>query len=467
MPLTLAFHGAAGTVTGSKHLLSSDDTSLLVDCGLFQGVKALREKNWEPTEFGPKDISSVVLTHAHIDHSGYLPRLVRDGFHGPIYCTPATNEIVGILLLDAARIQEEDADHANRRGYSRHKPSLPLFTQDDAAAAVRQLQSVRFGRFVERGPFRFQLRPAGHILGSSFVDMSVRVGHGSTSIVFSGDVGPRGAPLHSDPSRLPACDALVLETTYGDRDRDPAPLADQLLKAVLAAVERGAVILIPAFAVARSQIVALELRRLIESGRLPDIPIDVDSPMAHDVTDVYTRHAGDRDLDGTGGSGGLFPRQIRFRSSVQDSRALNGAAGPRIVISSSGMLAGGRVLHHFRWVAPDPKNLILLVGYQAVGTRGRKLQDGATSIRMHGRDVQVRAEVNSLHGFSAHADADELVDWTLSGPEPPRTVFLVHGEPDAATAIEGRLTKHGIEAIKPSMHSRYEFVPKLRKWREL
>lgn len=470
MDLTLAFHGGAGTVTGSRFLLSAGANRILIDCGLFQGLKELRLLNWRPPAFDVRSLDAVLVTHAHIDHTGYLPRLVREGFRGPIYATPATLELAEVLLLDAARLQEEDAEYANRKGYSKHHPALPLFTTADAEAALRRMKAVDFDEWLDPGgPFAVRYQSAGHILGSAHIEVRASSGDYRATVVFSGDVGRYDMPLHIDPVPPPPCDALVLESTYGDRLHEDTPLEEQLRRALAETVRRGGTVLIPAFAVARVQLVTLMLRRLMESGALPEIPIHIDSPMAVDVTRIYQRYLGSEELDSDVGghaSRSIFPRNVRFHRSVEESRALNDLPGPRIIISSSGMLTGGRVLHHLRRLAGDPKNLIALAGYQAVGTRGRALLEGATTIRMHGEDIPVRARVISLDGFSAHADASELVKWALSGPGMPETIFLAHGEPDAQQALAARLRDASVPQVSiPRPGQEFTFVPASRRWR--
>ncbi|HLF70779.1 MAG TPA: MBL fold metallo-hydrolase, partial [Dehalococcoidia bacterium] len=357
--MKLGFYGGAGTVTGSRFLLETAGKRLLIDCGLFQGLKPLRLLNWEPTPFEPSSVDAVVLTHAHIDHSGYLPRFVSAGFTGPIYCTPGTRELAEILLLDAARINEEDAEYANRKGFSKHHPALPLFTEADAYAAIRLMRprSPEVAFDVDIEGVSVTLHDAGHILGAAFAEVGCALDDGSsTTLVFSGDVGRYDAPLHRDPKPLPACDTLVMESTYGDRLHSQESLEDQLRGPMQAAFARNGTILIPSFAVARAQLVLLLLRELMEAGRLPTMPIHIDSPMAVDVTDVYRRYAASGELEVSRAD--LMPKGVRFHRSVEQSRALNHMPGPRIIIAASGMMTGGRVLHHMRRLLPDRRNLL-------------------------------------------------------------------------------------------------------------
>lgn len=466
MQLTLGFHGGAGTVTGSRFLVETPGLRLLVDCGQFQGLKELRLRNWRRPEFDPRRLQAVLLTHAHIDHSGYLPRLVREGFRGPVYCTPATRDLADILLRDAARLQEEDAEFANRKGFSKHHPALPLFTERDAEAALSLFQPTDFGRELPLpdgalGTFS----RSGHILGASVVRLSVETGGQATTIAFSGDLGRYDAPLHRDPEPLPACETLVLESTYGGRTHGGESLAARLRRPFRETVERGGVVLVPAFAVARAQLVLLLLAELMDDGELPSLPIHLDSPMAVDVTRLYERYAaGELDPDVPNrlrrviGSG-----RVHLHRTRDESRTLNSLAGPRVIVSASGMLSGGRVLHHLERLLPDSRNLIVLTGYQAIGTRGRTLLEGATTLRMHGQDIPVGARHLALDGLSAHADQDDLLRWVRSGPK-PRTIFLAHGEPEAAEALAAALVGAGYHAVRPSLGESFAYVPGSGHW---
>lgn len=458
--MRLSFHGGAGTVTGSKYLLDTGTTRLLIDAGLFQGLKKLRLLNWREPPFDPDTLDALLLTHAHIDHGGYLPRLVRLGYTGPVYITPASKDLAQLLLLDAAKIQEEDAAFANRKGYSKHRPALPLYTSEDAVAACHLMQGVDFGAWQEVGPdVRARFLNMGHILGSAMIEVRVERDGSETSIVFSGDVGRYDMPLHSDPDPRPACDYLVVESTYGDREHDHAPVETQIRDALIRAVERGGTILIPSFAVGRTQLVTLSLRTLINEGRLPDIPIHIDSPMAVDATRIYSKHLQDLSLDAAlteDGRSRLFPRNVHFHRSVAESKALNRMPGPRVIVSASGMLTAGRVLHHLARLLPNPENLVMLVGYQAAGTRGRAMLEGAESIKIHGEKVPVRAEFISLGGLSAHADRGELARWVESGPGVPRKVFVTHGEPRAQEALAQLLRERmGAECVTPQLDDSY------------
>jgi metallo-beta-lactamase family protein len=461
--LSIAFHGAAGTVTGSKYLVTVGGTKVLVDCGMFQGTRDLRDLNWQPCPFPPSAPDAVLLTHAHVDHTGWLPRLVKEGFRGRIYCTPATAELTRILLLDSAKLQQEDADYANRKGYSKHHPALPLYEERDVERTLARVHPVEF-----RTPLRISdevtatFRNAGHILGSASIELQCNPPEGPKTLTFSGDLGRFNAPLHSDPDPLEPCDILVLESTYGDRSHGEEPMDEQLRKALLPAIERRGTILIPSFAVARAQLVAVILRELIGAKRLPEIPIHVDSPMASDVTALYNHYIRSESLDQqipytTRAS--LFPNNVRFHRTVAESKQLNNLPGPRIIIASSGMLAGGRVVHHLQRLGPDPKNLIALVGYQAVGTRGRDLVEGRRDLRMYGGTVHIAAEVVNLHGFSAHADHDELIRWVAAQPQKPRAVYLTHGDPEPRELLRADLlSKVGAVSVLPQMHEEHDLA---------
>lgn len=463
---TLSFHGGVGTVTGSRHLLTTASTSVLVDAGLFQGLKNLRKMNWEEPRFSASGLDHVLLTHAHIDHSGYLPRLVRNGLRCPIHCTRATYDLAHLMLMDAAKIQEEDARYANKKGFSRHRPALPLYTSEDAEKTLNLLQPIDYGDWLRLSDdIQVRFLNAGHILGAAMIEAHVQTAQKKIRIVFSGDVGRYGAPLHSDPDPLPDCHFLVLESTYGNRNHKGESMENQIRDAVIDCVDRKGTILIPAFAVGRSQLVTLILRQLIKAGRLPEVPIHIDSPMAVNATKIYSKHIQDLSLDDSlvdDGRSRLFPDNVQFHRSVEESKQLNRLSGPRIVISSSGMLSAGRVLHHLKRLLPDKRNLIMLVGYQAAGTRGRKMIDGNESIRVHGDDIPVRAEFIPVNGLSAHADKDELLRYVKSAggsQEQPDTVFVTHGERRAANALSGELHDTlGSRTFVPKMHDAFDLV---------
>lgn len=449
--IRLTCHGAARTVTGSRHLLELPDRKLLIDGGMFQGLKELRLRNWSSPGFDAREIDEVLLTHAHIDHSGYLPRLTKLGLDAPILCTPATADLLEVLLMDAAKLQEEDADFANRKGYSKHHPAEPLFDANDAAAALALRQAVEYYQPVQLGSAAVTWHNAGHLLGSAFLEVAIDGDH-PLRVVFSGDIGRYGSPLHPDPEPRPECDVLVMESTYGDRTHDPTPLEDQLAGPVGRCLARKGIVLIPAFAVGRSQQITLVLRRLMRDRLLPRVPIHLDSPMAVDATSIYSRYLDPHNLDRDVFEDGrieLFPKDVHFHRHTSASKSLNSLRGPRIIISSSGMLTGGRILHHLARLAPDPNNLVLLAGYQAPGTRGRSLVEGAPSVKIHGQTVPIRCEVESITGLSGHADRNELLRWLESAPLPKRLI-LVHGEEKAMRSLATEIhERHGLEAELP------------------
>lgn len=428
--LSLSFLGGTGTVTGSKFLLDTSDAQVLVDCGLFQGFKQLRLRNWAPLPLAPAAIDAVVLTHAHLDHSGHLPLLVRDGFRGRVHCTPGTAELCGILLPDSGRLQEADAAFANRHGTSRHHPAEPLYSEADAERALHRLRPVEFDRTFELpGGLSGSFTRAGHILGAGSVLVS---GPDAPSVLFSGDLGRSGDVLMNPPAPRPAADYVVIESTYGDRLHAPEPPADALIEPIRRTIDRGGVVLMPAFAVGRTQALLVLLDQLFEAGKLPRIPVYVDSPMATAVTDIYLEHRDEHRL--TPEQCRAAFRVARYVQSVDESKALDRGGGPAIILSASGMATGGRVLHHLTHFLPDAKNTVILAGYQAGGTRGAALAAGAPQIKIFGRYVPVRAEIVRYDLISAHADRNELLEWLAAGP-PPRRVFIVHGEPAASDAL--------------------------------
>jgi metallo-beta-lactamase family protein len=435
---TLQFLGAAGTVTGSKYRIRTPGGDLLLDCGLFQGLKALRLRNWDEPPFDAGRIGAVVLSHAHIDHSGYLPLLVRHGFSGPVFCTRGTESLLRVLLPDSARIQEEDAERANRRGYSKHHPALPLYTSEDALAALALLETRAYGQPFEVLPgTSAHLHRAGHILGSASVELELD-GARPTTLVFSGDLGRWQRPILRDPELVRRADVLLVESTYGDRQHT-GDASRELARVVNEAAERGGALVIPAFAVGRTQELIWTLRELEEAGRIPSLPLFVDSPMALAVTDLYCRHGEDHDVEMQARmdekSCPLCCREYFVLRTREESKALNRLRGPLIILSASGMATAGRVLHHLHHRLPDARTTVLLPGYQAVGTRGRALQDGARFVRIHGQDVPVRATVETLDGFSAHADREEILRWLGGFEQPPAQTYAVHGEPAASAAL--------------------------------
>lgn len=436
----LTFLGAAGTVTGSKYLVEAEGKRLLVDCGLFQGLKALRLRNWDPLPEKPASFDWCLLTHAHLDHTGYLPRLVRDGFRGPIFADGATIELCNILLPDSAHLQEEDADRAGRYGYSKHAQPLPLYTQEDVEPVLKAMKEIpRAAPFTISPQFTVLPHNAGHILGASSLELTITENGKKTVVLFSGDVGRYDQPILKDPEAPPRCDVLLCESTYGDREHPSDSPEDALADVVNRVVKRGGQIVIPAFAVDRTQTIMYILRKLEDANRIPRLPVYVDSPMAISVTGLYLRHHEDHDLEFTADekSGNpLDALNVHYMRTVDDSKKINETKTPAIIISASGMATGGRVLHHIARLAPDRKNAILLAGFQAEGTRGRALEEGAKTLRIHGEDVPVGAEVINLRQFSAHAGKSELLRWLSGLPAPPRQTYMVHGEPAASAALK-------------------------------
>lgn len=430
--MDLTFLGAAGTVTGSKFLLRSDTTSVLVDAGLYQGLKALRRRNWEPLGVPATSLDAVVVSHAHLDHCGYLPVLVRQGFNGPILLTADTAALAEIVLRDSAKLQEEDAKYAADRGFSKHSHPKPLYDADDVERTLPLFQEVDFGAEVGVGDVAVRLRPAGHILGSA----SPVVGPAA----FSGDLGRPVHRLLRPPPPPPAAGAIVVESTYGDRVHPPDPHGP-LAEAITRTIGRGGSVVIPAFAVDRTEVLLLALQDLMTAGRIPSVPVFVDSPMALRALEVYRMALarGRADVRPDVPTDVFEWPALHAASSAAESEALNDPTQPCIIVSASGMATGGRVLHHLKQMLPDPRHSVLLVGYQAVATRGRDLAEGAKAVKIHGEYVPVRAEVHDLEGFSVHADADELIAWLGSAPEPPGVVYVVHGEPAASAALAGRI----------------------------
>ena len=450
----LKFLGAAGTVTGSRFLLESAGSRILIDCGLFQGLKELRLRNWNKFPLDPKAIDAVVLTHAHLDHSGYLPLLRRDGFKGPIFATRRTIDLCRILLPDSGRLQEEEAKYANQAGYSKHAPARPLYTEDDAFACLEALEPVAFDSPLDIGrAYRVTFRPAGHILGSA----TVRVELNSTgrAIVFSGDLGRPNHPLLRAPDPIGSADVVLIESTYGDRAHDDEDSLKRFDDAITRASARGGVVVIPSFAVDRTEIVLFHLRRLIASGRVAPLPIFVDSPMALAALRQYKSAIADsdREVRATVAKHAemIEPPNLTEVRSVEESIALNSQLGPMVIISASGMATGGRVLHHLAHRLGDPRNSVIMVGYQAEGTRGRSLVEGATNLKMLGRYIPVRAEIVNVPAFSVHADQQELIEWLRgSTGGPSETVYVVHGESPAAHALSAAIANRlQLNAVVP------------------
>ena len=432
---TLKFLGATGTVTGSRYLLSHGKERVLVDCGLFQGYKQLRLRNWDEFPVPPASIRNVVLTHAHLDHSGYLPLLVREGFRGKIYCTEATRDLCRILLPDSGRLLEEEALYANRHSYSKHKPALPLYSEADALRALEFFEPVPLGREVPVAPgMTAELHLAGHILGAA----TVTVRCNGRTVTFSGDIGRPHDPIMKPPAPLGATDYLVVESTYGDRTHDPSDPAQLLGEVISRTAARGGVTVIPSFAVGRAQNLLYEIHRLKESGAIPaSLPVYLNSPMAVDATRLYVTHRHQHRLSQHECQ--AMSHAAHIVNSVEESMALNRRQAPMVIVAASGMATGGRVLHHLVAFAGDPRNTILFAGFQAAGTRGARLLAGETSVKIFGQYVPVRAKVEQIGNLSAHADAGEVLDWLKHAPSAPRRVFVTHGEPAAADALRLRI----------------------------
>ncbi len=428
--MNLQFIGATGTVTGSKYLLSTPSTQILVDCGIFQGLKPLRLRNWAALPFNASAIQNVLLTHAHIDHSGYIPLLVKNGFRGKIYCSQGTYELCKILLPDSGYLQEEDAHFANKHGFSKHTPALPLYTKEDAEASLTYFHPVPFEQEVGLGEnISFTLLPAGHILGASMI----KVTHKHTTLLFTGDLGRPHDVIMKPPVTVTDADYLVVESTYGDRDHTPSDPQKEIEDVIKRTSRRGGVTVIPAFAVGRAQAVMYLISRLKSEKKIPDIPIYLDSPMARDVTSLYCEFGAEHRLPTTECM--LMCKGVKIINSVEDSKALDGNTSPKVIISASGMATGGRVVHHLKAFISDERNTILFTGFQAAGTRGEALIHGARHVKMYGEIFPVRAEIVVSESLSAHADSSEILDWLGHFKNPPRQVFLTHGEPLQANAL--------------------------------
>jgi len=448
--MEIGFLGATGTVTGSKYLVRAGDRKILVDCGLFQGYKQLRLRNRAPLPVDPREIDAVILTHAHLDHSGYLPLLVKNGFAGKVYCTRATRDLCAILLPDSGHLQEEEAEYANRHKFSRHTPALPLYTREDAERSLAGFAPVAFDRDLDLGGgLTLSLSPAGHMLGSSFV----RLRHDGTTLLFTGDLGRPNDPIMAAPAFVERADYLVVESTYGDRRHDPADPKERLAEVINRTVKRGGAVIVPAFAVGRAQTLMYLIHQLKASHAIPDIPVFLNSPMAVDATRIYHDHRGEHRL--TPAQCDAMCAAAKIVNSVEESKALNARTDPMIVIAASGMATGGRVVHHLKTFAPQARNAILFVGFQAGGTRGAAMLNGADSIKIHGEYVPVRAEVASIDNLSAHADYAEILAWLGRFGSPPRRTFVTHGEPRAADALRHRIEERfGWPARAPEYQER-------------
>ncbi len=453
--MKLTFLGATETVTGSKYLLEHQGQKFLIDCGLFQGNKDLRTRNWDDLPVPADSVRAILLTHAHLDHSGYIPRLVKSGFTGPVYCTHATMDLCGILLPDSGYIQEEDAAAANRYGWTKHAPALPLYTKAEAQASLPQFVAREFGTpYYLNDELHYTMHRAGHILGAAFI----RVDDGQNSILFSGDIGRLHNPVMKPPARMEDADYLVLESTYGDKLHDTDDPTDQIEQVVRRTIARGGSIIMPAFAVGRAQALLYHLYVLKQERRIPDVPVYLDSPMAIDATDLMMKHMNDHRLSPD--ECAAVCKTARYTRTAEESKAINGAHNnmPKIIIAASGMATGGRVLHHLKHYLGDPRSTILLAGFQAAGTRGDRLSRGESEIKIHGQMWPVAAEIVQMDNMSAHADYNEILSWLENFRRPPRRVFITHGEINAAQAMKRHIEeKFGWDAVIPSYLHTEEF----------
>lgn len=459
----IQFLGATQTVTGSKHMLEVDGYRTLVDCGLFQGLRELRQRNWDPFPVNPRSFNSVILTHAHIDHSGYLPKLVHDGFDGKVYGTPGTVELARVMLPDSARLQEEDAAYANKQGTSKHHPALPLYTEEDALDALQLLESVNYHKRVQlTKKVAFEFVTAGHILGSSFVNLEIECADGATRrVVMTGDLGRYNEPIIHDPANVEEADYIVVESTYGNREHHKEDVKAHLANIINETVKRGGHILVPAFAVGRTQLLVYLLRALEDEKRIPQLPVYVDSPMAVQATRLYLHHKEDHDLEMAAlvddKRNPLATHRFFMSKTVHDSKAITASREPSIVISASGMATGGRILHHLMKRLPDERNTVIFVGYQSEGTRGRRLLDGEKEIKIFGQYVPVRAHIENLPNLSAHADYHEVLRWLSGFKRPPKKLFLVHGEVDAMMSMKQKIEeKFGWQVETPTYMQKFE-----------
>lgn len=465
-PATLQFLGASGTVTGSKYLVRHRGQQVLLDCGLFQGLKELRLRNWLEPAFVPREIAAVVISHAHLDHTGYLPLLVKRGFRGKVHSTSATADLMEILLPDSAKLQEEDAERANREHYTKHQPALPLYDQRDVKEVLRLVDTHPFGKpFDVFGEISAQYRPAGHILGAASIDLAIG-DRDPVRLTFSGDIGRYNHPLLRDPVPVPEADVILVESTYGNRLHPPDPSAD-LERIINEAAHRGGAVIVPAFAVGRTQELLWHIRKLEDENRIPQLPVYIDSPMAVEVTDLYCRYTSEHNL----ALAQLEGDECRIRThrqvmiqTVDESKALNRLDQPMIVIAGSGMVTGGRVLHHLARRLPDPRTTVLIPGFQAEGTRGRQLEEGAKTVRIHGRDVPVQATVYRVEGLSGHGDQRELLRWLSGFQRPPAACYVVHGEPPAAEALTRLVADELDWHVRPARDGEIVEITKNAEW---
>jgi metallo-beta-lactamase family protein len=466
----IQFLGAAGTVTGSKHLINTGDLQVLVDCGLFQGKKEWRERNWQDTPIPAKEIDAVILTHAHLDHCGWIPRLYKEGYTGKIYATSATIDLCGVVLPDSGHLQEEDAEFHNRQKSSKHSPALPLYTLEDAQDCLKNFVPVEFHKPTQLSPkFSFQFVHAAHILGSGMAELTIQTDKGERKLLFSGDIGRMRNSEATTPGKVvrvgpegvadEASAVLVMESTYGNREHPKTDARPELAKAISDTVGRGGTVVIPAFAIERTQKLLFVLKELMEAGSIPRVPVHTDSPMAIKAMDIFLKHTEEyspetKALIGKWGSPMKWPGFF-FDTTPDDSKKMNSMVYPMIIVSSSGMVTGGRVLHHLMHRLPDPKNMVLFIGFQAPGTRGFTIKSGAKSVRIFNQDVQIRAQITAIEQFSDHADTPELLEWLHTFQKPPGVTYLVHGEPNAASLLK--------TAIENGMHWHVEVAEWMQK----
>jgi len=459
--IRLSFHGAAGTVTGSKYLLDVNGTRILIDCGMYQGAKELRERNWTAPPFDPTSVSATILTHAHIDHVGYLPRLVRQGFTGKVFCTPPTADIASITLEDTAHLQLEDAEFRNKKKLTSHKVALPLFTLEDVEAAEQQFVPISYDIWTSvNEAFRFRYRGAGHLLGAASVELEISDNGRKVTMLFSGDVGRYGNPLVRNPSEPPECDYLICESTYGGRMHPPEDPYFLFAELINEAFKEKRVMLIPSFAIGRTQQIIYMVDGLVRSKMIKPIDVHVDSPMAISATDIYIKYRGYHAIDPKllSNNGCVFESKwVHLHRKRESSQELNKLNGPAIILSASGMMTGGRILHHMINRLPDPKTTIVLVGFMAEGTLGRKLAEGADMVFIHKTPVRVKAKTVSIEALSGHADWYEILHWLESMKRAPKRVFVTHGEPTQSTAMAGHLREsRGWETLIPTLDQTVE-----------
>jgi metallo-beta-lactamase family protein len=458
----LTFYGGVGTVTGSRFLLELTNKKYLIDCGLFQGLKENRLKNWDPFPVDPASINKIFLTHAHIDHTGYLPRFCREGFRGQIHCTDATHSLSQIMLRDSAHLQEEDAEWANKKGYSKHKPALPLYTKEDAEHALNLFQPYHYGQdFYIEDNIRVKFKDAGHILGSSFIDIKKLDGENNTKILFSGDFGRANRPILNDPVQVYNVDYLILESTYGDRLHEEGSPYDELARVINESYERGGVLLVPSFSVDRTQLLLYVIRELEEQNKIPGLSIYMDSPMAIAATEIFKQRVTDYDLIARKlvirGKNIFNTRNLRICAAREESIAINKIRKNAIIISASGMATGGRIVHHMAERLPDDRNTLLLIGYQVEGTRGHSILTGKSSVKIHGKEVPVKAKIENIFGFSGHADYEEILAWLMAFNKPPKNTFIVHGEAKASDSLARKIKdRYGWKVSIPQFRETFE-----------